>query len=154
MKFRRIAALCVLLAIVPATTAGCADLQKVLQDATTDIASVTTYADMFEKLAVSAWAVILPLIGADARPTADQTFQKALSTLQHSVILANDAITTARAATTQPGDVSALIGAISEAVGQIEGIIAQFQTTSGATRASAQLDDLVHVAGVIRTWRR
>ena len=77
-----------------------------------------------------AWAVVLPLLPAANVAAITQQYENALFAVNHAVKVLNDAVTAAVSAQTSNPNFSALMAAVTDAIGQVLAIVNQYNTNS------------------------
>jgi len=120
--------------------------------------SFEAYVSLFIQGAEMAWAVLLPLLGANIANiagTADRAFRDAMVALTNAVAVMADAVQAARLAQLPTLDLTAMIADIKDAVAKVMQVIAQFQPAKAtmSVALSTHLDSLDARARSIAAWR-
>jgi hypothetical protein len=146
----------VLLTTLVLSGAGCSASawQNFKNDPVAQLQSDFTYVSNALGIAQSIWGALSPLLstvvvnGQPIEATADLVFSQAVTTLQHTLKVGQDALASAVAAGLPQPDLNAIFAPIADALAQVEAVIAQYagyahgSGLKGAGPSSSALADL------------
>jgi hypothetical protein len=127
--------------VLGATTAGCSQVlawwQNFEQNPQAQVSSFEQGVQVAMNDAAIAWVFIQPYIPPQSLASVTAAYTNAIFTVNHAVQLLNDGVTAAINAQSANPNFGTLMAAVTDAVGQVLAILAQWQTPAAAGDAGA-----------------
>lgn len=154
-KFVTIAIFVAMTSVAAAGCSGCATWwQNFIANPVAQVQTFEQTVQVALNDAQIAWPSVVPFLPAAQSAAISLQFTNAVAAVNHALALLNDAVQAAVAAQTSDPDFSALMVAVSDAVGQVVAIIAEYTqassdagTDAGPTLTAAHLPLAANVPG-------